>query len=124
VPRLACWRWRAAVRLLLRGRLFPTPVQRIPLLIDGTAGLGLLVLGAAAGAPSHVARLSLLLVVLILAGIVLAAGLVYSRRSPSPYVGRIADIVDVLTIIVLVPLACGAIGLYHTIQELFAGLSG
>jgi hypothetical protein len=69
-------------------------------------------------------RLLLLVVIAAVAGLVLAAGLVYSRRSPSPYIGRIADIVDVLAIMALVPLACAVAGVFHTIQGLFASVGG
>jgi hypothetical protein len=52
--------------------------------------------------------------------LVLAATLTYSRRPPSPYLGRLADIADVLAIMALVPLACAVIGVYHAIQGTFA----
>ncbi len=48
----------------------------------------------------------------------LAAGLVYSQRPPSPYLGRFADIVDVLAIMALIPLACAVLGLFGAIQGL------
>jgi hypothetical protein len=63
-------------------------------------------------------------VAIVAAGMVLAAGLVYSRRSPSPYLGRAADIIDVLAIMALVPLACAVIGLFGAIQGLFASIGG
>ena len=58
------------------------------------------------------------------APIVLAAALVYSRRAPSPRVGRLADIVDVLAIMALVPLACAVAGIFQTVQGLFASVGG
>jgi hypothetical protein len=108
--------------LLLRGRLFPTGAQRIPLLVSGLAGLALLGLGAIRSAPAGTPRLLYLVAVILVAALVLAAGLVYSRRSPSPYLGRIADIVDVLAIMALIPLAAAAIGVFHAIQGLFASI--
>jgi len=63
-----------------------------------------------------------LVMVTVVAGLVLAAGLAYSRSSPSPYMGRIGDILDVVAIMALLPLACGVIGLYQSLQGLFAGV--
>ncbi|GAA5188692.1 type VII secretion integral membrane protein EccD [Rugosimonospora acidiphila] len=112
----------AAAALLLRGRLFPTPTQRIPLMVSGIVLLALTVFGMTLRSPNIGVRLLLLFVVALVAGLVLAAGMVYSKRSPSPRVGRMADIVDVLAIMALVPLACAITGLYHTIQGLFASI--
>jgi hypothetical protein len=60
----------------------------------------------------------------VVAALVLGAGLRYSKQAPSPYVGRIADIVDVLSIMALIPLACAVIGIFHSIQGLFASVGG
>ncbi|MEH1130100.1 type VII secretion integral membrane protein EccD [Micromonospora sp. CPCC 206061] len=114
----------AAAALLLRARLFALPQQRVPLLVSGVAGLALLLLGYVLEADSGGGRLILLLVVLLAAAAVLAAGLVYSRRSPSPYLGRAADIFDVLAIMALVPLACAVAGLFGEIQGLFGSIGG
>jgi len=110
------------VTLLLRARLFPTPRQRVPMLVGGTVSAGLL-LQAAVFDESPTARMLIWLVmVTVVAGLVLAAGLAYSRSSPSPYMGRIGDILDVVAIMALLPLACGVIGLYQSLQGLFAGV--
>ena len=70
---------------------------------DGRLGAAALGWGALMGATSGAG-------VLLLA-MLMAAGLVYSRVSPTPYVGRIADIVDVIAIMALLPLAAGVIGI-------------
>ncbi|GIH21326.1 type VII secretion integral membrane protein EccD [Rugosimonospora africana] len=114
----------AAGALLLRGRLFPTPQQRIPLMCSGILLLTLTMLRLSLHTSNTGVRLLLLAVIAAVAGLVLAAGMVYSRRSPSPYIGRIADIVDVLAIMALVPLACAVAGVFHTIQGLFASVGG
>jgi type VII secretion integral membrane protein EccD len=113
----------AAIALLLRARLFALPQQRVPLLVSGIAGLAVLTFGYVLDAETG-GRLLLLLVLVLAAGAVLAAGLVYSRRSPSPYLGRAADIFDVLAIMALVPLACAVTGLFSAIQGLFASIGG
>ncbi|MFG1922433.1 type VII secretion integral membrane protein EccD [Cryptosporangium sp. NPDC048952] len=110
----------ASAALLLRGRLFPTPRQRIPLMIAGVFGLGLLFTGFALGSSV----LMTVPVALVVGGVVLTAGLLYSSRPPSPYVGRFADIVDVLLLVSLLPVACVLTGFYGYVQGLFASLGG
>jgi type VII secretion integral membrane protein EccD len=112
-----------ALALLLRGRLFPAVWQRIPLLVGGAAGLALLVVGVALDARGGVALLYLVALVVV-AALVYAAGLRFSRGKPSPYVGRLADIADVLAILALTPLACAVAGLYGAVQGLFASMGG
>ena len=62
----------------------------------------------------------LLVIVLPVVAIGTASGILYSKRAPSPYIGRIADIVDILMIVAVVPVACTAIGLF----TFFRGLLG
>jgi type VII secretion integral membrane protein EccD len=112
----------AVVALLLRSRLFPTPRQRIPLLVAGLLALTVPVLVLAAVAVGNATRMVILLLVVIAAAFVMIAGLLYSRRAPSPYMGRFADIFDVLAIIALVPTAAIVAGLYSYIQDLFSSV--
>jgi len=112
----------AAAAILLRGRLFPAARQRVPLMSGGIAILVLLVFSITTHASGAGARLLILVALVIVAGLVLAGGLVYTKRSPSPYIGRLADIVDVLAIMALVPLACAVAGVFHIIQGLFASV--
>lgn len=111
-----------ACALLLRGRLFPTAAQRLPLL---TGAVAIAVL-AGYGWMRHTApgsgRVLLLAVVLAVAATVLGATLRYSMRSPSPYLGRIADVLDTLTIMALIPLACWVLGVFQTVQGLFSSV--
>jgi type VII secretion integral membrane protein EccD len=113
-----------AAALLLRARLFALPQQRIPLLVSGVAGLAVLAWWWAVESSPAAARLLVLLAVVAVAMAVLAAGLVYSRRSPSPYLGRAADIADVLAIMALIPLACAVIGIFGAIKDLFGSIGG
>ena len=114
----------ASAALLLRARLFPASQQRIPLLVSGAFGIGLLVFGALLRSAPGPGRLLVLLVILAIGAAALTAGVLYSRRTPTPYVGRIADIADVVAIMALIPLACGVIGVYASIQALFASFGG
>jgi type VII secretion integral membrane protein EccD len=110
----------ASLALLMRARLFPTPRQRIPLMAGGAAGLTLLFVGFALTMPPLLS----VMVALLVGGSVLGAGLLYSRRPPSPYIGRLADILDVLLLISLLPVACILTGFYSYVQGLFASLGG
>ncbi len=106
-----------ALATLLRARLFPAVRHRAPLLVAGIIGLAAIALGTMVMSPDS--RLSITLpVVVILAGLVLAAGFLYQNRPPSPYIGRIADIFDVLFVIAVVPTACAVLGLYGYLRSL------
>jgi type VII secretion integral membrane protein EccD len=114
----------ASAALLLRARLFAAPRQRLPLLISGMVGLVLLGFGTAPDTAAGSAWLLMLLVLIVIAVVVLVAGLVYSRRVASPYLGRAADILDVLAIMALIPFACAVLGVFGAIQGLFASIGG
>ncbi|PRX23597.1 type VII secretion integral membrane protein EccD [Actinoplanes italicus] len=112
----------AIAALLLRARLLPTPQQRVPLLVAGLLGLGGLGVG-----PVVTGAVSGVVLVVVAAGVVavaLPSALIYSRRAPSPYLGRAADILDIIAIMALIPLACAVIGVFDDIRGLFASIGG
>jgi hypothetical protein len=111
-----------AAALLLRGRLFPTAAQRLPLLVGAVSIVTIAGFGWMRTTDPGSSRVLLLSVVLVVAAGVLGATLRYSRRSPSPYLGRIADLLDVLTLMSLIPLACWVLGVFQTIQGLFSSV--
>jgi type VII secretion integral membrane protein EccD len=111
-----------AAAVLLRARLFPTPRQRVPMLVSGVAATGLVVFGMVARMSPTARMITWLVIIALVAGLILAAGLAYSRTSPSPYMGRIGDILDVVAIMALLPLAAGVVGVYHALQGIFAGV--
>lgn len=101
----------AAVALLLRSRLFVTVRQRVPLVVAGLAGLA--VLGAALlGRLDEVGLLGMIVGGLLLALVVVTAGASYADRPPTPYLGRAADIVDMVMVVSVVPVAAAVLGLY------------
>ena len=103
---------------LLRARLFPAVRHRLPLLVAGGAGAALL--GAAALELAPATRLAVVVPVLVLvAVVVLAAGLRFRDRAPSPYLGRVADVLDVLVVLAVVPVACLVVGLYGYVRGLY-----
>jgi type VII secretion integral membrane protein EccD len=108
----------AGTALLLRARLFPTVATRLPLL--GAGLLGLAVAGSAGlattGAAARLAAVaSALGAVAVLLGVATAA---YRRRPGSPYLARAADLLDVVTVIALAPVACGVLDLYAWMRGL------
>ncbi|WP_446218081.1 type VII secretion integral membrane protein EccD [Micromonospora sp. IBHARD004] len=107
-----------ALLSLLRARPFIGRAQRTPVLFAGTAGLGLAA-AATFGAGSLPVRLGLILGGLLLAAVIsLIYGLTVAGKRISPVWGRTLDIVEVLLIIALVPLAAWVCGLYGWIVNL------
>ncbi|BCY06453.1 type VII secretion integral membrane protein EccD [Actinoplanes sp. L3-i22] len=112
----------AVTALLLRSRLLATPQQRGPLLVAGVAGLA--VLGIGAVATGTVPGLLVLAGAVLAGAVALAAAVIYSQRQPSPYLGRAADILDVIAIMALIPLACAVLGVFDDIRGLFSSIGG
>lgn len=107
-----------AVAGLLRGRLFPALRHRLPLMAGGVGGL--LALAAAASALSVDQRLAVAVPVLVVvAVVVLGAGLAYRDRTPGPYIGRAADVLDVLVVLAVIPTVCVVVGLYGYVRGLY-----
>lgn len=111
-----------AVALLLRARLFPIPRQRIPLLTAGMMVAAALLGAHVMNAESNGDVALSLLVAGGSAGLAAFAGLVYSGKYPSPYLGRIADITDVVAILALIPLTCYITGFFGYVQGLMASI--
>jgi type VII secretion integral membrane protein EccD len=101
----------AAAGFLVRARLFPAVRQRLPLLVAGAGTAGALL----ARTP---AALTVVAGALALAMLALAAGVRYRDRSPGPYLGRAADLLDALCVICVIPLACAVLGLYGALRGL------
>ena len=107
----------AAAALLLRSRLFVTLRQRVPLVVGGLAGVFALGWNLLMHSDSTT-LLAVLGASLVLAIVTVAAGATYSRRPPSPYLGRAADLVDTLTVISVIPIACAVVGLYAAVGNI------
>jgi ESX secretion system protein EccD len=102
--------------LLLRSRVFHGRAQRLWLQVPGYAGLVLLAVAAGHGKPIAITLVPLAAGAAILIG----AGTWLSGHRPSPFWGRAAEIVDMLLVIALIPLALGVAGVFADIR----GLSG
>jgi len=103
--------------LLLRGRLFAAARQRVPVLAGGLAALATLLLALADRAGDGRA-LPLLTALVAAAGLVLWAGATYAKRPPSPYLGRAADLLDVVLTVSVIPIGCAVLDLYATVRGL------
>jgi type VII secretion integral membrane protein EccD len=123
-PRAVALSVTGVAALLLRARLFAAPQQRLPLLVGGLVGVIWLGIGAATRTSSGSAPLLALGVLVVIAVVVLAAGLRFGSTAPNPYLGRAADILDVLAIMALIPLACWMLGVFGAVQGLFANIGG
>ncbi|PZF93426.1 type VII secretion integral membrane protein EccD [Micromonospora deserti] len=107
-----------ALLSLLRARPFLGRAQRTPVLFAGTAGLGLTAAATFTGGSMPM-RLGLIVGGLLLAAVVsLIYGLTVAGKRISPVWGRLLDIVEILLIIALVPLAVWVLGLYGWIVNL------
>ena len=103
--------------LLLRSRLFVAVRHRVPAVVAGLAGFG--VLGAVlAGRAGPAGLLALTAGGLTLALVAVAAGTTYARRPVSPYLGRLADLTDTALVISVVPVACAVLDLYDRARGL------
>jgi type VII secretion integral membrane protein EccD len=104
--------------MLLQARLFPTLRHRASLLTAGVVGA--VAICARAFTASDDFRLTVMVpILLIVAGLVLAAGRLYQHRQPGPYLGRIADILDVLLVVAVVPTTCLLVGFVGYMRHLY-----
>jgi type VII secretion integral membrane protein EccD len=103
---------------LLRGRLFTAVAHRLPLLIGGAVGLTVCAAAVVAGLGSDGRLLWGLVAAAVTAALALVTAVTYSRRRPSPYLQRIAEIVDVVLTLFVIPLACSVLGLFGHIRGL------
>jgi type VII secretion integral membrane protein EccD len=106
----------AATALLLRSRLFVTIRQRGPLIVAGLLG-HLLLLGGIVFSANNSSRAFFAVGAVLLALIIVLAGQTWSRTAPSPYVGRAADLFDLLVVVSVVPVAAWVLGFFAMIQS-------
>jgi len=103
--------------LLLRSRLFVTLRQRVPLISAGLFGAFTLGVDLLWGA-GETTLLVVSVIGLLVAMSTVAAGATWSRRAPSPYLGRAADLLDSLAVIAVIPVACSVVGLYGLVSNI------
>lgn len=105
------------VGYLLRARLYPIVRQRVSMLTAGLAGAVCLALGPLMSDRADL--LSMAGPVLLLVGVLAALlGVVHSTRAASPYLGRYAEILEVIVVLAIVPVMCSVLGLYGYVRGL------
>ncbi|HEU5027913.1 MAG TPA: type VII secretion integral membrane protein EccD [Spirillospora sp.] len=104
--------------LLLRARVFHGRSQRLWMLLSGLAGLAILALHRAVTATPAVTLVTVVLPAVLAVAVMTAMALRLPARKPSPFWGRAGDIVDILLIISLLPLALGLLNLYSWLRGL------
>jgi type VII secretion integral membrane protein EccD len=104
--------------MVARARWFINRRQRLPLLVAGLITLGGAVTAVylSSDVMSRLVAIPGILAIVAIAGFVAAA--VQRRRSPR--MGRLLDILEVLLIVAIIPLACWASGLYGWVRSLGA----
>jgi len=109
----------ASGALLLRARLFPSVAARLPLLISGLVGLALTAAAWAAAAGSATRLVGVALAFVAVVALLGTAATAHRRRGGgSPYLGRMADILDITTVVALAPVACAVLNLYSWVRGL------
>lgn len=107
-----------AVALLLRARFYADRPQRLVLLSSGLVGALIVVVAIAAGA-SETGRLFGTLGALLVGGAAaVVMALVIPRRPPSPYAARTLDIVEILLLVSVIPVAMAVLGAYAYVRGL------
>jgi type VII secretion integral membrane protein EccD len=107
-----------AVLVLLRARPYTGRRQRVPLLVVGALGVGLFAASAFAMAGPTVRLIVLPAGLLAVATLTLVYGLAVAGKRVSPVWGRALDIVEILLIAGLVPLAAWVCGAYAWIRAI------
>lgn len=110
------------VALFLRSRLFMVTRQRTPLLLAGVVVALMLAVWFLLDQHSTGERIIWLGIIAVLAGLIAYTGLVYSTKNPSPYLGRFADVFDVVAVLALVPLTGFITGFFLLIRSAMAGI--
>jgi type VII secretion integral membrane protein EccD len=105
-----------ALGFLLRARLHPIARQRAPLLLAGLTGAVCLAAGPLMADPDRYAVTGAGLV--LAGGLALLLGVRYGARPPGPHLSRYAELLEVLVVLAVVPVACWVLGLYGYVRGL------
>lgn len=101
----------------VRARLYPALRHRGPLLGVGVSCAAALTIGPFMADPAALLPLTAPLV-LAAGGFAALLGLLYSKRRPTPFFGRSAQIVEIVLVLACVPITCGVLGLYGIVRGL------
>lgn len=107
-----------ALLFLLRARPMRSRAQRVPVLVVGSVALALAT-ASAFTELSGLLRLGVLVGALVLVAVIsLVYGLAVAGKHISPVWGRVLDILEILLIVAVVPLAAWVCGLYGWISNI------
>jgi type VII secretion integral membrane protein EccD len=104
--------------LMARARWFLNRTQRLPLLAAGLVALTAALVAAFAAQGPLVRLTAVFAATVVIGGVGLGFGLAAGRRPRSPLWGRTLDILEMLVILALVPLAVWVSGLYGWIRTI------
>lgn len=104
--------------LLLRSRVFRGYAQRMWMLGSGVFGLAVLSLKLASEGGQAGTLLGVLLPLVVAAGVVAAVAVWLPNNRPTPFWGRLGDILDVIIIVAIFPLAGYALDLFAKVRGL------
>ncbi|MFI0350682.1 type VII secretion integral membrane protein EccD [Actinomadura sp. 9N407] len=107
-----------SLSLLLRSRVFRSVAQRSWLLVSGLIGLGLLTIGTALDHSQAVSLAAALVPLLLIGGIVVGIVMWLPDHRPTPFWGRAGDIIDMMVVITLIPLALAVLDVYSRVRGL------
>lgn len=107
-----------AALLIVRTRSLIRPRHRMPLLVSGTIGLVIVGAGIIVSQSADVRPFIVLLGLLPVTLAIAAAGVRYSRRRPTPQLGRMADLVEFLLTVSVVPIVFLVLGLFSFVRGL------
>ena len=111
-----------ALALLLRARHFRGRTQRLWLMIGGVASLALTIVSVAMGMESSPLVLLMLgLPALVIAMALAAWGIWMPGRELSPFWGRYGDLLEVFSLLWVIPMTIGILNVYSLIMERLAG---
>ncbi|UJW32045.1 type VII secretion integral membrane protein EccD [Saccharothrix sp. AJ9571] len=106
-----------SVGFCLRARLYPALRHRAPLLLAGVTSAGALAIGPVmAGSGGLLAVTTPVL--LAVAGLAILTGLGHSKRLPSPFFGRFAELLEIGIVLACMPVLCAVLGLYGFVRGL------
>ncbi|WP_116113640.1 type VII secretion integral membrane protein EccD [Amycolatopsis ruanii] len=103
-----------AVGFCLRARLYPALRHRAPLLLAGVVAAGALACGPGARLPFVITAP----VLIVVGGLAVLTGLSHSKRLPSPFFGRYAELLEVAIVLACVPVLCAVLGVYGLVRGL------
>ncbi len=106
-----------AFTVLLRARIFRSRAPKLWLLVPGVAALGTLAAATALDADSQVLLLTgVLLPTLVVSGIATGVGMWLPGNRLTPFWGRVGDILEIILVVALVPLALGVAGVFEYVR--------